>query len=54
MKKKFKEKNKLPLIFNYIETFKNQIHGKSNNVIYILNCKKYQTNFYIKSLVRLL
>ncbi len=59
MKIKIKEKNKLPLTFQYIETFNDQKLKKLNDVIYVLDCEKYQTNFYIrekpmKSLNRLL
>jgi hypothetical protein len=59
MKIKIKEKNKLPLTFRYIETFNDQKLKKANDIIYVLDCEKYQTNFYIrekpmKSLNRLL
>jgi len=59
MKIKVKEKNKLPLTFKHIETFADQKLKKPNDVVYVLTCEKYQTNFYIrekpvKSLNRLL
>ncbi|MGI9582687.1 hypothetical protein ACR1PO_15945 [Chryseobacterium sp. RRHN12] len=59
MKIKIKEKNKLPLTFRYIETFNDQKRKKPNDVVYVLTCEKYQTNFYVrekpvKSLTRLL
>ncbi|MDW9382645.1 hypothetical protein GFU89_20930 [Chryseobacterium sp. JV558] len=59
MKIKVKEKNKLPLTFQYIEKFNDQKLKKNNDIIYVLDCEKYQTNFYIrekpiKSLNRLL
>lgn len=59
MKIKVKEKNKLPLTFKHIESFNDQKPKKPNDVVYVLECKKYQTNYYIrerpiKSLNRLL
>ncbi len=59
MKIKVKEKNKLPLTFKHIEPFNNQKLKKPNDVVYVLECKKYQTNYRIrekptKSLNRLL
>lgn len=59
MKIKVKEKNKLPLIFKHIEPFNDQKLKKPTDVIYVLECEKYQTNYYIrerpiKSLNRLL
>jgi hypothetical protein len=59
MKIKVKEKNKLPLTFKHIEPFNDQKLKKPNDVVYILDCEIYQTNFYVrekpvKSLNRLL
>ncbi|WP_431345672.1 hypothetical protein [Chryseobacterium sp. JK1] len=59
MKIKVKEKNKLPLTFKHIEAFHNQKTKKENDVIYVLGCEKYKSNFHIrekplKSLTRLL
>lgn len=62
MKNNFNETNPLPLTFKYIETFKNKVPSKDNkkeDVIYFIECHKYQTNFYVrekpvKSLTRLL
>ncbi len=60
MKKKFKEKNKLPLTLKYIENFRNdsaeiQDSYQQNYVV----CIQYQTDFLmsikpVKPLVRLL
>lgn len=59
MKIKIKETNKLPLTFKHIEVFKDQKLKKQSDVVTFINCKKLQTNFYIrekpiKSLNRLL
>lgn len=59
MKIKVKEKNKLPLTFKHVEVFEDQKFKQKNDIIYFLECKKYQTDFYIrerpvKSLNRLL
>lgn len=62
MKNKFKEINPLPLTFKYLETLKKKASAKNHKkeeVIYFIECEKYDTNFYIretpvKNLVRLL
>lgn len=56
---KIKEKNKLPLTFKHIEVFEDQKIKEKSDIIYFVECKKYQTDFYIrerpiKSLNRLL
>ncbi|AZA92514.1 Uncharacterised protein [Chryseobacterium nakagawai] len=49
MKNLYKEKNKLPLTFKYIEIFKTKNSAKlDSNSVYYSICKKYQTDFYIK------
>jgi len=48
MKIKIEEKNKLPLTFKHIETFRHQKLKKPNDIIYVLDCEKYQTNFHIR------
>ncbi|RKE71996.1 hypothetical protein DEU39_4672 [Chryseobacterium sp. AG363] len=60
MKKKFKEKNKLPLTLKYMENFRDASAETQNNykVDYIFSTE-YQTDFLIrvkptKSIVRLL
>jgi len=48
-KRKIKEKNKLPLIFNHIDFVKNKNLGKiDSNVTYFLENEKYQTDFYVR------
>ncbi len=59
MKKKFTEKNKLPVTFKYIEMIEKRELIKSSEITYYIECKKYRTNFYMKekpqkSIVRLL
>lgn len=60
MKEKFKEQHKLPLVFKHIDFFENKnILKIDSNTMYVLKCKKYQTNFYVrerpvKPLIRLL
>ncbi len=49
MKKKIKEKNKLPLIFKHIDFVKNKDLGTlDSNVVYFLENEKYQTDFLVK------
>lgn len=50
MKNTYKEKHKLPLTFKYMEVFrkKNTKKNYGENVIYFIECKKYQTNFYVR------
>lgn len=48
MKIKVKETNKLPLTFKHIETFRNQKLKKGNDIVYVLDCEKYQSNFHIR------
>jgi len=57
----YKEKNKLPLTFKYMEVFrkKNITKNYGENVVYFIPCQKYQTNFYtrqkpLKPLIRML
>lgn len=46
MRKKFKEKQKLPLTFKYIELFKSKNIVKLNsNITYYLQSEKYDTSF---------
>ncbi len=58
--KRYKEKNKLPLTFKYIDVFKTRNTSKLNSgSLYYLNSDKCQTPNYprerpLKSLVRLL
>ncbi|SIT21747.1 hypothetical protein SAMN05421786_109158 [Chryseobacterium ureilyticum] len=60
MKRLYKEKNKLPLTFKYLDLFKTKNTGKLNSdSLYYLNSDKFQTVFYprekpFKSLHRLL
>jgi len=61
MKDIFKEKNKLPLTFKYIETFnkKSSKKNETEEIIYFIRCEKYQTDYYVrekpsKPLVRML
>jgi hypothetical protein len=60
MNLKIKEKHKLPLTFNYMESFKTQNTGnKMNDIIFFIKCEKYQSNFHVrensgKALVRFL
>jgi hypothetical protein len=61
MKKKFKEKHKLPLTFKYIEPFsaKKNKRNKREDIIFFVPCEKYNTDFMVrtypvKSLIRML
>ncbi|MDR2235436.1 MAG: hypothetical protein LBE92_04890 [Chryseobacterium sp.] len=60
MKKRYNEKNKLPLTFKYIEILKTQNVGKiHSNMLYFAASEKYQTEHHIrekplKQLTRLL
>jgi hypothetical protein len=61
MKKKFKEKNKLPLTFKYLEPFKKKKNRKSKrqDTVFFVPCEKYNTDFMVrthpvKSLIRML
>jgi hypothetical protein len=60
MKKKFKEKNKLPLILKYIENFRDpSAEIKDSHKINYVTSIEYQTDFLMrikstKSLVRLI
>lgn len=60
MKKRYKEKNKLPLTFKYIEMIKMTDSFKlDSNSLYFLSSEQYKTENHIrekpfKSLVRLL
>lgn len=60
MKKLIKEKNILPLTFEYIEFTKNKIPTKSKSALrFYVTCEKYQTNYLVrekpyKSITRLL
>jgi hypothetical protein len=61
MKNKFKEKNKLPLTFKYIECFRDKKNKRSKreNTIFFLSCEKYNTDFMVrtnptKALIRML
>lgn len=51
MKKFIDEKNKLPLIFKYIEIFnKKNIKLDSRKIIvYFLECNNYQTDCYVRT-----
>jgi hypothetical protein len=61
MKKKFKEKNLLPLTFKYIEPFreKKNKRSKREDIMFFVPCEKYNTDFMarshpVKSLIRML
>jgi hypothetical protein len=61
MKKKFNEKNKLPLTFKYIEPFRENKNKRSKreDTIFFVSCEKYNTDFMVrthplKSLIRML
>ncbi len=50
MKKFIEEKNKLPLIFNYIEFKKSKIIIKNkSSLTFFLECEKYQTEYLVRS-----
>lgn len=60
MKKKYNEKNKLPLTYQYLDIFKTKYSAKlDSNSLYFLKSEKYQTDHHVlekplKPLVRLL
>ncbi|MDR6968205.1 transcription elongation factor [Flavobacterium arsenatis] len=61
MKKKIKEKHKLPLTFKYMEPFRKQKNKRSKreDTIYFVPSEKYNTDFLVrerpvKSLIRML
>ncbi|KQT25907.1 hypothetical protein ASG22_04200 [Chryseobacterium sp. Leaf405] len=50
MKKKIREKNKLPLTFKYVEFSKSKIIVKSkSNLTFFVECEKYQTEYLFRS-----
>jgi hypothetical protein len=49
MKKKFNEKNKLPLTFKYIDPFreKKNKRSKREDTVFFVSCEKYNTDFMV-------
>lgn len=49
MKKLYKENNKLPLTFKYIEIFKTKNVSKiHSSMVYSLPSEKYQTEYHVR------
>ncbi|REC60316.1 hypothetical protein DRF65_21810 [Chryseobacterium pennae] len=49
MRNLYKEKNKLPLTFQYMDIFKITNSAKlDSNSFYYSICKKYQTDYYLR------